>query len=47
MVTHLSTVQAHGCLTLLIFPFILTAFTFALSWYCAKVSFQGFVSSEL
>ena len=30
MVTHLSTVQTHGCLTVLIWPLSLTAFTFGL-----------------
>ena len=31
MVTHLSTIQAHGCLNL----FILTGLTFGSCWYCA------------
>ena len=35
MVTHLRTVKANGCLTLLILPFTLTALTFGLCWYCA------------
>ena len=34
MVTHLSNVKAHGCLTLLILPFALTALTFGSCWYC-------------
>ena len=55
MDTHLSTVKANGCLTLLILPFTLTALTFGLCWYCANViHFKNgcavnfnFLSSEL
>ena len=36
MVTHLNIVQAHGCLTSVIWPFFLTALAHA--WYCANAS---------
>ena len=39
MVTHLSTVNANGCLTLLIPPFSLTTLTFGLCWYCALLRY--------
>ena len=38
MVTHLSIVQAHSCLTLVIWPFTLTTLTFASCCYCTNVS---------
>ena len=37
MVTHLSTVKAHGCLTLLILPFTLTSLTFGSCLCCALI----------
>ena len=37
MVTHLSTVKAYGCLTLLILPFTLTALTFGSCLCCALI----------
>ena len=35
MVTHLSSIKANGCLTLLILPFTLTALTFGSCLCCA------------
>ena len=44
MVTHLSTGKAHGCLTLLIWPFTLTALAFGSCLILCKCSpFQGWV----
>ena len=37
MVTHLSTVKAHGCLTLVIFPFTLTEFIAGSCLCCALI----------
>ena len=39
MVTHLITIQAHDCLTLLILPFTLTALTFGSCWYYALLRY--------